>query len=153
MMTSSVTSQFTAFPLEFRVLGTLEYYNLWSLHPMFSKLYMMNQPAESNNCSLPRGRVVPTTALVYHFDTLSTYSFLENIYLVICVFFTFLPDLIFHYTFYQAFYLWLFKLYILLYQFGALSAAGSADDSSESFLYTSILKGWTFLCVDICPVH
>ena len=70
---------------------------------MFSKLYMMNQPAESNNCSLPRGRVVPTTALVYHFDTFPTCSYLKIyilgnriLYLSSRIYFQLYKDLILH---------------------------------------------------------
>ena len=37
------------FPLEFRVFGTCEYYNLRSLHPMFTELDMVdNQPVLTN---------------------------------------------------------------------------------------------------------
>ena len=37
------------FPLELRVFGTCEYYNLRSLHPMFTELDMVdNQPVLTN---------------------------------------------------------------------------------------------------------
>ena len=37
------------FPLEFRVFGTCEYYNLRSLHPMFTELDMVDiQPVLTN---------------------------------------------------------------------------------------------------------